>query len=353
MAETIDALKARFKEYTTQFTKPQVRAKLRAMLDDKVMDILEQLYWVDKRTEELSRLADDRKLKPDELASYWRYKLDTASSLLTKSGVGRDSTQLVAEGLRSLIDSIATGEPFTYHPGAAERIVEFSHALLRERLNLTADQVENCIKPYKYEVEIEDREWDSGRARAEQAFDLEVARCETKLAEIKKKVGGAWRMKGLLGYVSDLEQKETERARRRFASANNVLETSEDEPLEPLDEPHPDSYKYSAAQLADGERSSFHHVYSDSILNLSHSGKIAALFSDRLAVLKLRQAAIKSRRCKMGPDQKAFCPEAFLSVVAEKLAYTSTMFINIELLEQFFYQVSLDGDVMYHPLIIR
>lgn len=41
----------------------------------------------------------------------------------------------------------------------------------------------------------------------------------------------------------------------------------------------------------------------------------------------------------MGPEQKAFCPEAFLNVVADKLAYTSTMFINIELLEQFFYQV--------------
>lgn len=252
VAETIDALKAKFKEYTTQFTKPHVRAKLRAMLDDKVMDILEQLYWVDKRTEELSKLADDRKLKPEELASYWRYKLDTASSLLTKSGVGRDSTQLVAEGLRSLIDSIAMGEPFTYHPGAAERIVEFSHALLRERLNLTADQVENCIKPYKYEVEIEDREWDSGRARAEQAFDLEVARCESKLAEIKKKVGGAWRMKGLLGYVSDLEQKETERARRRFAAVNNPETSDSTDQYEPLDEPHPDSYKYSAAQLADG-----------------------------------------------------------------------------------------------------
>jgi hypothetical protein len=72
------------------------------------------------------------------------------------------------------------------------------------------------------------------------------------------------------------------------------------------------------------------------------AGRIAALFADRLAVLKLRHAALKSRRCKAGPDQKAFCPEAFLSVVAEKLAYTSTMFINIELLEQFFYQVRTD-----------
>ena len=71
-------------------------------------------------------------------------------------------------------------------------------------------------------------------------------------------------------------------------------------------------------------------------------GRIAALFSERLAVLKLRQAALKSKRCRLGPEQKAFCPEAFLSVVAEKLAYTSTMFINIELLEQFFYQARVD-----------
>lgn len=33
------------------------------------------------------------------------------------------------------------------------------------------------------------------------------------------------------------------------------------------------------------------------------------------------------------------CPEAFLAVVADKLAYTSSMFINIELLDHFFYQV--------------
>ena len=348
MAETIDALKGRFKDYTTQFTKPHVRAKLRAMLDDKVMDILEQLYWMDKRTEELSRLGEDRKLKPEELASYWRFKLDTASSLLTKSGVGRDSTQLVAEGLRSLIDSIAMGEPFTHHPGAAERIVEFSHALLRERLNLTADQVENCIKPYKYEVEIEDREWDAGRARAERAFDIEVTRCEAKLADIKKKVGGAWRLKGLLGYVSDLEHKETERARRRFAATSGGATVDTTEQVETFEEPHPESYKYSAAQLADGEPCPVCARRTKLMIEPA-PGRIAALFSERLAVLKLRQAALKSKRCRLGPEQKAFCPEAFLSVVAEKLAYTSTMFINIELLEQFFYQVRVDFNRLCEP----
>ncbi|KAK4684136.1 hypothetical protein P7C73_g6065, partial [Tremellales sp. Uapishka_1] len=174
VAETVDALKAKFKEYTGQFTKPAIRSKLKFMLDEKLMNILEQLYWNDARTPDLVKLADNKAVTPDSLDPFWKYKLETASSLLTKSGVGRDSTALVADGLRGLIDSIATGEPFTYHPSAAERIVEFSRAILRERMGLTADQVENCIKPFKYEVEVDKREWELGRLEAEDKFAAEV-----------------------------------------------------------------------------------------------------------------------------------------------------------------------------------
>jgi len=58
---------------------------------------------------------------------------------------------------------------------------------------------------------------------------------------------------------------------------------------------------------------------------------------------------LRSKRCRQGPDQSPFCPEAFLAVVADKLAYTSTMFINIELLEQFFYQFprEIDSRILY------
>ena len=68
-------------------------------------------------------------------------------------------------------------------------------------------------------------------------------------------------------------------------------------------------------------------------------GQVAMMCSERLHILKLRLAALKSKRCKVGPQSEAFCPEAFLNVVADKLAYTSSLFINIELLEHFFYQV--------------
>lgn len=75
----------------------------------------------------------------------------------------------------------------------------------------------------------------------------------------------------------------------------------------------------------------------------------AALYSDRLAILKLRLVALKSKRCKAGPESDLLCPEAFLNVVADKLAYTSSMFINIELLDQFFYQFprEIDSRLLY------
>ncbi|KIY68843.1 hypothetical protein CYLTODRAFT_421292 [Cylindrobasidium torrendii FP15055 ss-10] len=318
VAETMDALKARFKEATQQFKKPIIRQKLKAMLDDKVMDVLEQLYWLEKRTPELSDIAADPKIKPQDVDAFWQHKLEAASSLLTKSGVGRDATLLVADGLRGLIDSIAAGEPFNHHPSTADRLIEFSHAILRDRIGVTADQVENCIKPYKYEVEVDPREWEIGRTQSVDLFEKEVTMCETKLKDIRKKVGGSRRLGYLIGYVRSLEQEDKERRAKAKAAR------------EPPPPPLPlENYKYPAAQVLDARQ--------------------ALLYNDRLSVLKLRLAALKSKRCRAGPDNDSLCPEAFLNVVADKLAYTSTMFINIELLDQFFYQFprEIDSRLLY------
>ena len=75
------------------------------------------------------------------------------------------------------------------------------------------------------------------------------------------------------------------------------------------------------------------------------------MYSDRLSILKLRLAALRSKRCRAGPQNEVFCPEAFLNVVADKLAYTSAMFINIELLDHFFYQVKSKYSISVPPLL--
>lgn len=320
VAETMDELKARFSEFIVQFHKPQVRAKLKAMLDEKVLNVLEQLYWSDKRTPELSALAADPKVKPEMVEPYWKYKLDAAASLLTKSGVGRDATLLVAHGLRAVIDSIAAGEPFTFHPRAAERLVEFSHTILRERIGITSDQVENCIKPYKYEVDVDPREWEAGRTQAMTLFEKEAEMCEKKLQEIRKKVGGSRRLSNLMSYVKSLEEKESQMKQLRLSGAENLDSAAG------LTE---DEYRYPPAQILDARH--------------------AMLCNDRLSILKLRLTALKSKRCKAGPESEVFCPEIFLNAVADKLAYTSAMFINIELLDHFFYTFprEIDSRLLY------
>ncbi|KAJ6494702.1 P-loop containing nucleoside triphosphate hydrolase protein [Mycena vitilis] len=319
VAETMDALKLRFKDFTQQFRRPVIREKLKGMLDDKVMDVLEQLYWLDKRAPELGTIAADPRLKPEDIEPYWRHKLEAASSLLTKSGVGRDSTLLVADGLRALIDSIAAGEPFTFHPRASERLIQFSHMILRDRIGVASDQVENCIKPFKYEIEVEDREWEQGRERAIDLFEKEVVMCETKLKEIRKKVGGSRRLGGLVNYVKSLEEKEKEKKAKRLEGV----------PSEDPAESTPESYRFPPAQILDARH--------------------AILYTDRLGILRLRLAALRSKRCRAGPQSDVFCPEAFLNVVADKLAYTSAMFISIELLDQFFYQFprEIDSRLLY------
>ncbi|KAF9007642.1 P-loop containing nucleoside triphosphate hydrolase protein [Cyathus striatus] len=275
VAETMDALKLRFKEFTHQFRRPVVREKLKAMLDDKVMDVLEQLYWLDKRTAELGVLGNDPKLKPEDVDAYWRHKLDAASS-------------------------------FSLNPEWA-RLIQFSHTILRDRIGVTSDQVENCIKPYKYDVEVEPREWEIGRERAIQLFQKE------------EEVGGSRRLNGLIGYVRTLEEQQKER------KAKMIEGPSEGE----QNEVTPESYKYPPAQISDA--------------------RYAMMYNERLSILKLRLAALQSRRCRTGPQSEVFCPEAFLNVVADKLAYTSAMFINIELLEQFFYQFprEIDSRLLY------
>ena len=238
------------------------------MLDSRMLDILEQLYWTDARLPELSQIGNTH-ITPDDVDKYWTYKLDTASSLLTKSGIGRDSTNLVSDGLRGLINSIAQGEPFSHHPDAANRITDFCHAILRERMGVTADQVENCIKPYKYEVEVDEREWSKGRERVLEVLDEESKRVEDKYAEIRQRVGGARRLRGLMGHVDGLEKWEEERRRRRITE-----ETSRDgaqgaegddgegkrEDVAPVD-----AYKYSPAQIVDGTSVSAYYIQPPSV----------------------------------------------------------------------------------------
>lgn len=57
----------------------------------------------------------------------------------------------------------------------------------------------------------------------------------------------------------------------------------------------------------------------------------------------MRLLAVKSKQCK-ALKNKYYCPEVFLDAVATKLAATSVLFLNVELLSEFYYQFPRELD---------
>jgi hypothetical protein len=57
----------------------------------------------------------------------------------------------------------------------------------------------------------------------------------------------------------------------------------------------------------------------------------------------MRLLAVRSKQCA-NKKNKYYCPEIFLDVVADKLTSTAVLFLNVELLSEFFYNFPRELD---------
>lgn len=353
VAESVDKLKHRFKDFSRAFGKPQVRLEIRHMLEQRMLDICAQRYWSDPRINELPQLDSSSTAEEDRL--YWDLQLDLASSALTKSGVGRQTTQRVVDILSRTMEQLAEAEPFNHHPDAANTIKTMTHEILSSRSQATADQVENTIKPFKYEVECTDGEWTEGVKRAIALVQTELEMCEDALSKIKTTVGTK-KLRKAINFVIESDREEARRAQRREAVAklreSNPRQYLEDQarasreshPSEST-EPHGEHSQDDDTQAQEDNRSVQEDEDELEAAMRPHfnpkllvKAREALSLRDRALVLKYRLSALKSKTCKNSKN-KAQCPEAFLAVVAEKLAYTSVMFIQVELMNEFVFQL--------------
>ena len=212
LAESLDAFKHSFKEFAESFGRPQVRELLKQELDQKVLDLLAQRYWnkpindLSLAPPELDPLSDLPKADVESL--YWHRKLDASTSSLTKLGVGRLATTVVANALQAHIDQLIASSTFSSHPFAQQAITNASSGILNERFYSTSDQVENCIKPYKYEVEIEDAEWAKGRQNVTHVLKNELKACEAAVKVVEDSMGGRRKLKDVVGFVDRVRKGE-------------------------------------------------------------------------------------------------------------------------------------------------
>lgn len=309
LANNIDLLKVATKELSRRFSRNELRALLKSELDQRVLELLAERYW-NKPFEALNETVTTSEPNLRELSqlavvdddSYWHKKLDLASSSLTKSGVGRMSTSLVTDVIVTEVNNLVDRTQLVNHPMARQAVEDAAKAVLKSKYYSTADQVENCIKPYKYEVEIEDREWDLSRENAALLLKEELSQCDAAASALKKQVGG----RKLQQVVKYLEKLKTQRA--------------------DIDVNSNDALGFSKA--------------------LIEKGKEAIFMNERLKLLKMRYQFVKNlKRCK-SKNGKYQCPEVFLDAVSTKLTSTAILFLNVELLSDFYYNFprKLDED---------
>ncbi|GJN86117.1 dynamin-like GTPase mgm1 [Purpureocillium lilacinum] len=306
LAESLDAFKHSFKQFAEEFGRPQMRELLKSELDQKVLDLLAARYW-NKPIADLSvtqpepdQIADLPKADVDSL--YWRRQLDASTSALTKLGVGRLATTVVASSLQAQIDRLLGNSNFATHPFARKAIMEAASTILNERFYSTSDQVENCIKPFKFEVDIEDREWAQGRQHVGDVLKKELQDCESAMGQLESTVGGRRKLKEVMNFVDKARKGDI---------------------------------------IVEGDGRSGAGGFSAALLS---KGREAVFLRDRADIIKMRLLAVRSKQCA-SVKNKYYCPEVFLDAAASKLASTAVLFLNVELLSEFYYNFPRELDL--------
>ncbi|KAH3662303.1 hypothetical protein OGAPHI_005553 [Ogataea philodendri] len=295
MAQTIDNLKLAIKEFSERFGRPELRSLLRSELDQKVLDSIALRYWnkppapnKSKETESEPPLEELASAPPND--TYWHRKLGIATASLTKLGVGRLATTLISDAILTEIEVLVDNTDVRSHPMIKNAIKDAAVSVLTSRYNSTAEQVENCIKPYKYEIEVDDREWMLSRQHATMLLKEELKQCNEAYKELKKTLGGN-KLKQITTYLENENNKVGENIAR-------------------------ENLGFSPGLLL--------------------RGKEALFLKERSNLLNMRLKFLQSSGCK-SKDNKYKCPEVFLDLVAEKLTQTAVLFLNVELLSDFYY----------------
>lgn len=311
LAQCADSFKASFHSLSQQFGKDQVRELIKQSLDQKVLDLLAETYWnappevqsrdqfyaldddpLDTRVGNhsmTSLLTDLSSSKPDMLL--WQSKIDELSAAITKLGIGRMSTSILVEAIEKRMKTLESTSSFKNHPLALEEIDKATESVLGPKFYSTADQIENSIKPYKYEVDMDAREWKQSREYAYSLLQEELRQCNSAFNVIRDEVGSS-KLNKLVKSLKSMS------------------------PSENLDH------------------------FSSSLLQ---KARVAAFLQERAELLKARSLFIKSSKCKTSKN-KALCPEIFMDVVANKLAATAVLFLNFELLSDFYYSFPREFD---------
>ncbi|RKP24588.1 hypothetical protein SYNPS1DRAFT_29656 [Syncephalis pseudoplumigaleata] len=224
-------------------------------------------------------------------------------------------------------------EPFPYHPDTQRNVMAFGNDILRRKFHFAMDQVENTIKPFKFEVDCSQAEWEGSVERTVRLLEREMDMCARALKDISTRVGKRT-LNSAINYIQESTQGASSIGWRAPQPMPTTTTTTTTKAA---------ANEASADQGADASQADTEAglpLLSPAILE---EARMAMSLRDRAAILKLRHAALRSKQCR-DRKHRAQCPEAFLNLVADKLTNAAVMFLQVELLNEFFFQFPRELD---------
>jgi dynamin-like GTPase MGM1, mitochondrial len=296
LAEAADALKAQFANLESKFHKQQLYEIVKGVLDQKVLDLCAERYWMNERISQMPTAEKDD--------SYWKRKLEATTGTLTRVGVGKIATEGVERELQRAVNTLISEGTLRHSQFARARINDSVQEIIQARKGKTIDQVENSVKPYKMGVEVDDREWNAARERIVLSLEKELKMCEESYSNLQKGIGGRRRMGQVIHAVKSVDDGGS-----GGGFSDDLLKAG--------------FYLFERAKIP---------------------GRTTLFIRDRATLLNLRIRALRSKQCAV-KENNYVCPEVFLDAVADKLASMAVLFLQVELVSEFYYQVPT---VRYH-----
>ena len=198
LAEATDALKAQFANLEKKFSKAQLYEIVKTVLDQRVLDLCAERYWMDERISQMPTAEKDD--------SYWRRKLEATSGTLARVGVGKIATESVERELQLAVNALVSKGALRHSSFARARIDGSVQEIIQARKGKTIEQVENSVKPYKMGVEIDDREWNAARERIVKGLENELKMCEESYSQLQKRIGGRRKMSQVIQAVKSVDE---------------------------------------------------------------------------------------------------------------------------------------------------
>ena len=328
VSECMESLKQNFKQLMISFDRPTVRLLINDMLDQVLFDILENFYYnssntindqhctnfntnKDKINQPVNLFQLDRKADwTQEQWLQWCNRLDWSAGQLTKSGVGRRATHLVIESLMNKLDLIFQKEPLSWHQKLKEQVLNISQDILKEKSAYCMEQVENSIKPYKFEVEFTTQEWDQGIQRSVKALKKQIQTLSLQKQTLEKRIGTKL-LRNTKIYLDFIEKKNA----RHQEHLSATQQINKDEIIN-----HPSVHPHTIELTKDYRK----------LEQKSHQ------LQRRLSFIAPGRGSL----CQASnlPGCQPLCPEVYLHALSQKMTLTSVMFLWIELLAQYEFQ---------------